>query len=82
MSTMKATVRDRRIELTAPDDLPDGTEVLVEVTPVSPGKIGLAASEWREAAALADGEAWLATIEPIELTPADQAAGGPFPLLD
>ena len=35
MSTVKATVRGGRIEVMAPDELPDGTEVLVEVTPLS-----------------------------------------------
>src|SRR5262249_46681262 len=32
MSTVKATVRGGRIEVRVPDELPDGTEVLVEVT--------------------------------------------------
>ena len=48
MSTLKATVHGRRIEVMAPDELPDGTEVLVEVTPVSRGKIGIRESEWTE----------------------------------
>jgi len=34
MSTIKTTVRNRRIELAAPSELPDGTEVLIDVTPV------------------------------------------------
>jgi len=69
LTTVRATVRNRRIELDAPDDLPDGTDVLVDLTPVRIGKIGLDESEWRDdAAALADWTAWLETIEPIDFT--------------
>ena len=79
MNTIKATVRNRRIELTAPEDLPDGTEVLVAVTPVAPGKIGLEEAEWRDdPAALADWEAWMKTIEPLEFTPEERAAAARF----
>jgi len=79
MKTIKATVRNRRIELTAPEDFPDGTEVLVDVTPLSPGKIGLDESEWRDdAAAPADWEVWMKTIEPIELDAEEQDAGARF----
>ena len=48
MSTLRATVHGRRIEVMAPDELPDGTEVLVEVTPLSRRKIGIRESEWRD----------------------------------
>jgi hypothetical protein len=79
MNTIKATVRNRRIELNAPDDLPDGTEVLVDVVPLAPGKIGIDESEWRDdAAALADWDAWLKAIEPIQLTPDEQATNARF----
>jgi len=74
MDTIKTTVRNRRIELDAPDDLPDGTEVLIEVTPASTEKIGIEESEWRDdPASLLDWEAWIKTIEPLEYTP-DEAA--------
>jgi hypothetical protein len=66
MTPIRAVVHDRRIELTAPDDLPDGTEVLIDLTPLPPGKIGLSEAEWRDDAdALADWAAWLETIEPL-----------------
>ena len=66
MSVSRTTVRNGRIELDAPDELPDGTEVLVDITPVPAGKIGLSESEWRDdPAALADWTAWLESIEPI-----------------
>jgi hypothetical protein len=74
MSTVKATVRHRRIEVIAPDELPDGTEVLVEVTPISRQRIGIRESEWRDdPEALADWDWWIQRIEPIELTPEEQA---------
>ena len=79
MSPIKTIIRNRRIELNAPEELPDGTEVLVEVTPVAPEKVGIDESEWRDDPdALADWDAWLKTIEPIELTPEEQAANGRF----
>ncbi len=79
MKTIKAIVKHRRIELTAPEDLPDGTEVIVNVTPLSSGKIGIDESEWRDGpAALADWDAWIKTIEPIEFTPEEQAANARF----
>ena len=45
MTTIKTTIRSGRIELRAPDGLREGTEVLVDVTPVPPEKIGIAESE-------------------------------------
>ncbi len=34
MNAIEATVQNRRIEIVAPDHLPDGTKVVVEVTPL------------------------------------------------
>ena len=66
MSVVEATVHNRRIEIAAPDELRDGTKVLVDVTAV-PANIGLDESEWRyDPQALADWDAWLKTIESIE----------------
>jgi hypothetical protein len=74
MSTIKATVHGGRIEVMAPDERPDGTEVLVEVTPLSPGRIGIRESEWRDdPEALADWDWWIQRIEPIEPTPEERA---------
>jgi hypothetical protein len=79
MNTMKTIVQNRRIVLTAPDELPDGTEVLVDVMPLAPRKIGIDESEWRDdPAALADWETWIKTIEPIELTSEEQVANARF----
>ncbi len=73
MTTIRTVIRDRRIDFPAPGDLLDGTEVRIEVSPLS-GKIGLDESEWsHDPAAIADWIAWLDTIEPIEFT-----VGGAF----
>jgi len=72
-------VRNRRIDVGAPDELPDGSEVLVELTPVPPERIGIAESEWRDdPEARADWDAWINTIEPVELTPEELAANRQF----
>ena len=72
MTPIHAIVRDRRIEVAAPPDLPDGMSVTVEVTPAG-GKIGLDESEWSDdPEALADWGTWLDTIEPVEFA-ADEA---------
>ncbi|MCE9530544.1 MAG: hypothetical protein K8T89_05350 [Planctomycetes bacterium] len=68
MSTIRAVIHDRRINVPAPSDLPDGTLVLVELSQVT-GKIGLDESEWRDdPEAIADWTAWLDTIEPVAFT--------------
>jgi hypothetical protein len=73
MRASRVTVRNGRIELDAPGELPDGTEVFVDVTPVPAGKIGLTESEWRDdPAALADWSAWLETIEPVQFAEEDR----------
>jgi hypothetical protein len=75
VTTIRAVVQGRRIELPAPADLPDGTEVLVDLTPVSGGRIGLTEAEWRDdPAALADWAAWLGTIEPVAFAEDDAFA--------
>jgi hypothetical protein len=79
MIALKATIQNRRIELSAPEEFPDGTEVLVEVTPITATKIGIDECEWRDdPAALAEWEAWIQTIEPLELTPAEEANAARF----
>jgi hypothetical protein len=57
---------------------PESTRV--HITPRSaPGKRGLDESEWRDdPAALADWDAWLPTIEPLEFTPEEEAERARF----
>src|SRR5436190_918689 len=70
MDVIKATVRQGRLDLEAPADWPDGTEVLIEPTTAPSEKIGIDESEWRDdPASLADWDAWIPTIEPLEFTP-------------
>ena len=70
MDAIKATVQQGRIELEVPPDWSDGTEVLIEPTTAPSGKIGIDESEWRDDPdSLADWEAWIQTIEPLEFTP-------------
>ena len=67
---IKATVKSGRLELYAPVDWPEGTEVLVEPMQRASTKIGIDESQWGNAPAdLADWESWIRTIEPLELTP-------------
>jgi hypothetical protein len=54
-------------------DWPEGCEVVVEPLPNGPFKIGIDESEWRDdPASIADWEAWIKTIEPLELTPEEE----------
>jgi hypothetical protein len=54
-------------------DWPEGCEVLVEPLPNRPGKVGIDESEWRDdPASIADWEAWIKTIEPLEFTPEEE----------
>jgi hypothetical protein len=72
MEAIKATVRSGRLELDTPPDWPEGTEVLIEPMNTRGEKIGIDESEWsNDPASLADWEAWIQTIEPLEFTPAE-----------
>jgi hypothetical protein len=70
MDVIKATLRQGRLELAAPPDRPEGTEVLIEPTTAPPERIGIDESEWRDDPdSLAAWEAWIQTIEPLEFAP-------------
>lgn len=72
MTTVNAIVQNRRIEIDAPQDLPDGTEVRVDVSmPVV--RMGIPESEWHDGPeAVAEWSAWLKTMEPIEFADEDK----------
>ncbi len=79
MNAIRSTVKNGKIVLDAPADWPEGCGVIIEPVSTSRAKIGLDESEWRDdPVALADWEAWIKTIEPIELTPEEQAATARF----
>ena len=68
MTSIRTTVHDRRIEVPAPDDLPDGTDVVVAVVRASE-KIGLDESEWDDSPeGIAQWLAWLDTLQPLILS--------------
>jgi hypothetical protein len=70
MNAIKAIFKDGRLELEASPDWPEGTEVMVEPTAAPPDRIGIDESEWSDdPTSLADWEAWIKTIEPLEFTP-------------
>jgi hypothetical protein len=74
MNAIKATWKGGRIVPVEPVDWPEGCEVVVEPLPVTAVKIGLDESEWRDdPASLADWDAWIPTIEPLEFTPEEKA---------
>ena len=74
MNPIKATWINGRIRPAQPVDWLEGSELIVEPV-ATPGKIGLAESEWRDdAAALAAWDAWLPTVEPLDLNDEDGAA--------
>jgi hypothetical protein len=67
MDAIRATVKSRRLELDAPPDWPDGTEVLIEPATAAREAIGIEESQWRDdSESLADWDAWIKTIEPPE----------------
>jgi hypothetical protein len=79
VNAIKTIVKNGRIELATPADWPEGCPVLVEPVPAAPGKIGLDEAEWRDdAESLADWEAWIKTIEPLEYPPDEEAAFARF----
>ena len=66
MTRIHAIVTNRRIDVAAPNEMPDGAEVVVELSFPSE-RIGLDESEWRDdPEAIAAWSAWLDTIEPVE----------------
>jgi hypothetical protein len=71
MTTVHAVVQNGRTDIVAPDQLPDGTPLRLEVTaPMS--RIGIPESEWRDDHdAITEWCAWLKTIETVEFRDSD-----------
>jgi len=68
MTSIRATVRGRRLEVNVPPDWPDGAEV--EIHPVQDSRDGAAMSPEEIAATLAAME----QITPLEMTETERAA--------
>lgn len=74
MTTIKATVRNGRIEVDAPIDLPDGTELNIPI-PDPPKGFGPRDEDWSDTPQAI--EAWLRwydSLEPLHFTPEERAA--------
>lgn len=68
MNAITAVWTNGQIVPSGPVDWPEGSRLLVEPLPASE-RIGLDESEWEDTPeALADWEAWIQTIEPLEYT--------------
>jgi hypothetical protein len=79
VDAMRSIVKGGRVEVLAPPDWPEGTEVLIEPTTSAPERIGIDESQWRDdPASLADWEAWIRSIEPLEYTPEEAARMAEF----
>jgi hypothetical protein len=68
MTTLRATVKDRRLELSAPADWPDGTEV--EIHPLSQGPDAAILSPEE----ITDSLAAMDRVEPFDQTDDERAA--------
>lgn len=74
MQPLTGSIHEGRIVPDGPVDWPQGTKVEIIPQRAPAEKIGLGEAEGRDdPEALADWEAWLRTIEPLELTPAERA---------
>jgi hypothetical protein len=74
MNAAKGTWTNGQVVPAGPVDWPEGCQLLIE--PATPGgaPIGLTEADWRDdPATLADWDAWLTTIEPLDLTPQEEA---------
>jgi hypothetical protein len=74
MDTITGTYQEGRIILDSPVDWPEGSRVGV-VPPQAPApRLGLRESEWPDdARGRAEWLAWYDALEPLELTPQDEA---------
>lgn len=73
MTALKAIVKNGKIELAAPDDWPEGTEVRIEPIP-APGSVGIRDEEWPDSPeGIARQLALMDRIEPSEITTEEAA---------
>lgn len=74
MTTIKGVVRQGRIEVDRPVNLPDGTELSIPI-PTEGAMLGIRDDDWSDSP---EGiEAWIRwydALEPVEFTPEERAA--------
>jgi len=74
MTTIKAIIRNGRIEIDEPLDLPDGTELTIPI-PVLPAPPGVRDEDWSDTPeAIEAWIRWYDSLEPLEFAPAERAA--------
>jgi hypothetical protein len=75
MNVVRSIVKEGRVSVDAPPDWPEGCTVIIEPIPSTGEKIGIDESDWHDdPESLADWDAWIKTIEPLEFTPEEEAA--------
>jgi hypothetical protein len=74
-TTLTGIWKDGQIRLDEPPDWPEGCRVVVTLQEAQRGEwLGITEEEWpRTSEALADWVKWLHSIEPIEITPEEEA---------
>lgn len=78
MQSITGTFQGGEIVPDGPVDWPDGTKVEIKVAAKSL-KIGIDESEWRDdPESLADWDAWIKTVKPLEYTPEEEAEMNSF----
>ncbi len=74
MTVLRAVVKDGKIELEAPGDWPEGTEVRIEPIPAS-GSVGIRDEDWPDTPeGIARHVALMDRIEPLEMTAEEEAS--------
>ena len=72
VSPLRTVVQHRRIDVAAPDDVPDGTVVEVRVVS-SPEVMGLTESQWDDSrSGTAHWFEWLDSLQPLALTESER----------
>ncbi len=73
MNAIQGTWKGAQVVLDNPADWPEGCRVVVEPVPAT-DQIGLSEEEWpRTPEAIADWLKWFDSLEPVQLTPEEEA---------
>ena len=79
MHSVKARWKSGQIILDQPVDWPDDCEVLVELIAVPSEKIGIDDADWTDSPdSLADWDAWIRSVEPLDYTLEEDASWARF----